>query len=147
MAITVDNGELTDYDVSVGAGVVDATTQRITLASDDPAVASLDAIEAAVEGTLAVTGPLTDAELRASAVPVSGAFFQATQPAAWTVTATPSATDNAVLDSIAAAGNVALAVAGIVDLGATGNAVLDAIAASLALLDNAIAASNELPVD
>src|SRR5688572_21906456 len=27
-----------------------------------------------------VTGPLTDAELRATAVPVSGTFFQATQP-------------------------------------------------------------------
>lgn len=30
--------------------------------------------------SLAVTGPLTDAQLRASAVPVSGAFFPATQP-------------------------------------------------------------------
>jgi hypothetical protein len=30
--------------------------------------------------SLAVTGPLTDAQLRAVAVPVSGAFFQATQP-------------------------------------------------------------------
>lgn len=29
---------------------------------------------------VAVTGPLTDAQLRAAAVPVSGAFFQATQP-------------------------------------------------------------------
>ena len=31
-------------------------------------------------GTMAVSGPLTDAQLRASALPVSGAFFQATQP-------------------------------------------------------------------
>lgn len=30
--------------------------------------------------TTAVTGPLTDAQLRASAVPVSGTFYQATQP-------------------------------------------------------------------
>lgn len=30
--------------------------------------------------TQAVTGPLTDAQLRATAVPVSGTFFQATQP-------------------------------------------------------------------
>jgi hypothetical protein len=30
--------------------------------------------------SIAVTGPLTDAQLRASAVPVSGTFFQATQP-------------------------------------------------------------------
>lgn len=31
-------------------------------------------------GSQAVTGPLTDAQLRASSVPVSGTFFQATQP-------------------------------------------------------------------
>jgi hypothetical protein len=36
--------------------------------------------------TTAVTGPLTDAQLRASAVPVSGTFFQATQPVSGTVT-------------------------------------------------------------
>jgi hypothetical protein len=35
--------------------------------------------------TTAVTGPLTDAQLRASAVPVSGTFFQATQPVSGTV--------------------------------------------------------------
>src|SRR5882672_7236224 len=34
----------------------------------------------AVSGSVAVTGPLTDTQLRASAVPVSGTFFQATQP-------------------------------------------------------------------
>jgi hypothetical protein len=33
-----------------------------------------------VQGTVPVSGPLTDTQLRASAVPVSGAFFQATQP-------------------------------------------------------------------
>lgn len=33
-----------------------------------------------VSGTLAVTGPLTNTQLRATAVPVSGSFFQATQP-------------------------------------------------------------------
>lgn len=33
-----------------------------------------------VGGTVTATGPLTDTQLRASAVPVSGAFFQATQP-------------------------------------------------------------------
>jgi hypothetical protein len=34
-----------------------------------------------------VSGPLTDTQLRASAVPVSGTFFQATQPVSGTVTA------------------------------------------------------------
>lgn len=33
-----------------------------------------------ITGSVAVTGALTDTQLRASAVPVSGAFFQATQP-------------------------------------------------------------------
>jgi hypothetical protein len=33
-----------------------------------------------VSGTVTATGPLTDAQLRASAVPVSGTFYQATQP-------------------------------------------------------------------
>jgi len=40
-----------------------------------------------------VTGPLTDAQLRATAVPVSGTFFQATQPVSGTVTATGPLTD------------------------------------------------------
>jgi len=85
-------------------------------------------------GSQAVTGPLTDAELRAVAVPVSGTFFQATQPVSGPLTdaqlrATP------------------VPVSGTVDLGATDNAVLDAIAASLALLDNAIPAGAELQVD
>lgn len=79
-----------------------------------------------------------------------------------TVTANLSATDNAVLDAIAAsvagtltvgshavtnAGTFAVQATGTVDLGATDNAVLDAIAASLALLDNSIASGNELQVD
>lgn len=62
----------------------------------------------------AVTGPLTDTELRASAVPVSGTFWQATQPVSIAATVT---------------------VSGTVDLGATDNAVLDAIAASVASTD------------
>jgi hypothetical protein len=33
-----------------------------------------------ITGTAAVTGPLTDTQLRATAVPVSGTFWQATQP-------------------------------------------------------------------
>ena len=38
----------------------------------------------------AVTGPLTDTQLRASAVPVSGTFWQTTQPVSGTVAATQS---------------------------------------------------------
>lgn len=40
-----------------------------------------------IGGTVTATGPLTDTQLRASAVPVSGTFFQATQPVSGTVTA------------------------------------------------------------
>lgn len=43
---TVDNGTLTDYDVATGTGAVDGDTQRVTLASDDPAVALLGTIDA-----------------------------------------------------------------------------------------------------
>jgi len=38
------------FDALGGAGVVSSAVQRVTLASDDPAVAHLAAIEAAVEG-------------------------------------------------------------------------------------------------
>lgn len=41
-----------------------------------------------ITGSVAVTGPLTDTQLRASAVPVSGAFFQATQPVSGPLTDT-----------------------------------------------------------
>ena len=41
----------------------------------------------------AVTGPLTDTQLRATPVPVSGTFYQATQPVSGTVTATGPLTD------------------------------------------------------
>jgi hypothetical protein len=39
-------------------------------------------------GTMAVSGPLTDTQLRATAVPVSGTFYQATQPVSGTVAVT-----------------------------------------------------------
>lgn len=40
----------------------------------------IEAMRVLLAGTLTVSGPLTDTQLRASAVPVSGTFFQATQP-------------------------------------------------------------------
>jgi len=45
-----------------------------------------------ITGSVAVTGPLTDVQLRASAVPVSGAFFQATQPVSIAATVTTKET-------------------------------------------------------
>lgn len=47
-----------------------------------------------IAGTVSVSGPLTDTELRATAVPVSGTFWQATQPVSGTVAATQSGTWN-----------------------------------------------------
>lgn len=58
--VTVDNGGLTDYAVELGAGVTTADTQRIAIATDGNVV------------NTGLTQPLTDTELRASAVPVSG---------------------------------------------------------------------------
>jgi hypothetical protein len=51
--------------------------------------------------TTAVTGPLTDAQLRASAVPVSGTFFQATQPVSGTVTTNASRAGTGTATSVA----------------------------------------------
>jgi hypothetical protein len=49
-----------------------------------------------IAATVNVAGPLTDTQLRASAVPVSGAFFQATQPVSIAATvATRDLKDNA----------------------------------------------------
>lgn len=83
-------------------------------------------VEGAANAVAPMTQPLTDTQLRATAVPVSG-----------TVTAELSATDNAVLDTIDAvldtinAKLVTGTVIGDVNLGATDNAVLDNIDASL----------------
>lgn len=61
-----------DTPMSRGAGVVDTNTQRVTLASDGPSVASLTAINAKTpalqSGAVPVTGPLTDTQLRATPV-------------------------------------------------------------------------------
>jgi hypothetical protein len=119
--VVVDLGANNDVTVTGSVTVTDGSgsltvdgTVTANLGAVDNAV--LDSIDAAVNGTLAVSGPLTDAELRANPVVVD-------------------------LGS-----NNDVTVTGTVDLGATDNAVLDAIAASLATLDNAVA-GNELQVD
>lgn len=57
--------------------------------------ALLTDIKGELAGTLTITGALTDTQLRATAVPVSGTFFQATQPVsiAGTVTVSGPLTD------------------------------------------------------
>lgn len=52
-----------------------------------------------ITGAVAVTGPLTDAQLRAVSVPVSGTFWQATQPISGAISFT--APQNVIIDSSA----------------------------------------------
>lgn len=64
----------TANDAEAGAGAVDTGTMRVTLASDDPAVAALEAIETATpalgQGAMAASIPVAIASDQ-SAVPVS----------------------------------------------------------------------------
>lgn len=84
--------------IAVVGGGTEATAQRVTIANDSSGVLSIDdnggslTVDGtvAVTGSVAVTGPLTDTQLRATAVPVSGAFYQATQPVSGTVSAAQS---------------------------------------------------------
>ena len=108
---------------------------------------TIGAVEIATDQTIAVTGtfwqatqPVSLASVPSHDVTNAGTFaVQAAQSGTWTVDL--GATDNAVLDAIAASvagtltvGTHAVTQSGTwtVDLGATDNAVLDAIAASLA---------------
>jgi hypothetical protein len=70
-----------------------AGSLAVTLASDEDA--------------LAVTGPLTDTQLRATAVPVSGTFYQATQPVSGTVTANAGTNLNTSALALETGGNLA----------------------------------------
>jgi hypothetical protein len=86
----VVTGGLTDAELRASPVPVtfplpaDAATLTAQTAGN-ASLASIDAkltnpLPVSISGTIPVSGPLTDAQLRAVAVPVSGAFFQATQP-------------------------------------------------------------------
>lgn len=89
MAKTVDNGSNPDYDVATGAGAVSDDVQRVTLASDDPAVAKLGTIDTDT-GNIAtsvatIAGAVSGNEMQVDVltmptVAVTGTFWQATQP-------------------------------------------------------------------
>ena len=64
--------------------LVDGTADSSVAIAGD-ATNGLDVDVTRVQGTVAVSGPLTDTQLRATAVPVSGTFWQATQPVSGTV--------------------------------------------------------------
>jgi hypothetical protein len=67
-----------------GAIALDSTLQairdRLPILGQKNKAGSVSVTLASDQDTLPVSGPLTDTQLRASAVPVSGTFFQATQP-------------------------------------------------------------------
>ena len=174
--------------VAAGAGSVNALTQRVILASDDPAVIDLAAIEVLLTGMDTDTDAIkTATELIDDAIYADdagwtnntskhmlvGGLFGSNTITSGDVGPIALATDGAV--HIDDGGNVisvddggstisiddggatisiddgagSLTVDGAVTatLSATDNAVLDAMAASLALLDNSIASGSELQVD
>lgn len=71
-------------DINIASGSITIPSGAATEAKQDTMETSLNAIQTAVEGTVAV----------------SGTFWQATQPVSGTVTANLGATDNGVLDNI-----------------------------------------------
>jgi hypothetical protein len=78
--------------VDVGSAVVNiGTAVEISNDAGNPLPVSGSV---SITGSAAVTGPLTDTQLRATAVPVSGTFWQATQPISGSVsiTGTPTVT-------------------------------------------------------
>jgi hypothetical protein len=89
---------------SVSVGNFPAT-QPVSLATNTPDVTDRSArllghVTVDSAPTTAVTGPLTDAQLRAAAVPVSGTFFQGTQPVSAASLPLPSgAATEATLDA------------------------------------------------
>lgn len=64
-------------------------------------------VEGAANALAVLTQPLTDTQLRATAVPVSGTFYQATQPVSGTVTANAGTNLNTSALALEAGGNLA----------------------------------------
>jgi len=114
-AVTVTGGKL-DVNASVDTTglALDATltagTQKSQLVDAGGEAATVTGGKLDVNASVDTTGlalatnqqtdALTDTQLRATAVSVSGTFYQVTQPVSGTVTANLSATDNTVLDNI-----------------------------------------------
>lgn len=87
----LEAGQQVALDAATLAALETITASISNFPSDYPDAATLakvESVRALLAGTLTVTGtvntglsqPLTDAQLRAAAVPVSGTFWQATQP-------------------------------------------------------------------
>ncbi len=66
---------------TLAARTINTSAIAGTVALDAPSLAALETVSIAnFPGIQPVSGPLTDAQLRGAAVPVSGTFFQGTQP-------------------------------------------------------------------
>lgn len=88
----------------------DLAPGQALMAASVPVVLASNQSAVPVSGTVTASGPLTDTQLRASAVPVSGTFYQATQPVS--IASTVAVTDNSgsltVDGTVAISGTVAV---------------------------------------
>lgn len=74
-------GEVTVISSSLPTGASTSAKQDTLQTAVDAIKTAVELLDNAVSGAaFTVTGPLTDTQLRAVAVPVSGTFWQATQP-------------------------------------------------------------------
>lgn len=85
--------------------LVDGTADSTTGIPGD-ASNGLDVDVTRVQGTVAVSGPLTDTQLRATAVPVSGTFWQATQPVSGSVSVSNLPATQSVSGTVGVSGTV-----------------------------------------
>jgi len=86
---------------------VQGATSMTALKVDGSGVTQPVSGSVSISGTAAVSGPLTDTQLRATAVPVSGTFYQATQPISGTITANAGTNLNTSALALETGGNLA----------------------------------------
>ena len=127
-SITVDNAGLTELAAAINA----SSQMDVNIAASNATVT--------VSGTVTANLSATDNQVLDNIDADTSAIQTATE-------AIQAAVETAGGLVVNLGANNDVTVTGTVDLGATDNGVLDAIAASLALLDNAIATGNELQVD
>lgn len=116
-----------------GAGAVTTGTQRVTLGSDDPAVALLGTIDGDTGSILTAVQLIDDAifaeDVAAQAADKGISVLAVRRDTASSMVGADNDYTNLIVD---ANGRLHVIAVGTVDLGATDNAVLDAIAASVA---------------
>jgi hypothetical protein len=105
---TTGNTSLSNIDTktpALGQALASASTPVVLTASQLSTLTPLTTVATTQSGAWTVTAntglaqPLTDTQLRASAVPVSGTFFQATQPVSATALPLPSGASTSALQT------------------------------------------------